>query len=134
MKYIILVPDGLADEPLKELSGKTPMEAARTPNMDHLAQKGLSALVQTIPDGMPPGSDIGNLALMGYDPKKNFSGRASLEAANLGIKLRGDEIVFRCNLVTIKNEKMADYSAGHISTDEAKNLIEHLERVIDWPD
>ena len=134
MKYIILVPDGLADEPLKELEGKTPMEAAHTPNMDYLAQNGFSALVQTIPDGLPPGSDIGNLALMGFDPKKNFSGRASLEAANLGIKLKNDEIVFRCNLVTIKGGIMVDYSAGHISTDESKNLIEHLERAIDWPD
>jgi len=134
MKYIILVPDGLADEPLKELGGKTPMEAARTPNMDHLAQNGLSALVQTIPDGLPPGSDIGNLALMGYDPTKNFSGRASLEAANLGIKLKDDEVVFRCNLVTVKDGRMADYSAGHISTDEAKNLIEHLDHLLDWPD
>jgi len=134
MKYIILVPDGLADEPLKELKGKTPMEAARTPNMDSLAQKGLSALVQTIPDGLPPGSDVGNLALMGYDPRKNFSGRASLEAANLGIKLKDDEVVFRCNLVTVKDGIMNDYSAGHISSDEAKNLIEYLERAIDWPD
>jgi 2,3-bisphosphoglycerate-independent phosphoglycerate mutase len=134
MKYIILVPDGLADEPLKELGGKTPMEAARTPNMDYLAQNGFSALTQTIPDGMPPGSDIGNLALMGYDPQKNFSGRASLEAANLGIKLKNDEVVFRCNLVTVNDGIMKDYSAGHISSDEAKNLIEHLERAIDWPD
>ena len=134
MKYIVLVPDGLADEPLKELGGKTPMEAAHTPQMDFLAQHGLSALTKTIPDGMPPGSDIGNLALMGYDPQKNFSGRASLEAANLGIKLKDDEVVFRCNLVTIKKGKMEDYSAGHISSDEAKNLIEHLERAIDWPD
>jgi 2,3-bisphosphoglycerate-independent phosphoglycerate mutase len=134
MKYIVLVPDGLADEPLKELGGKTPMEAARTPNMDYMAQKGFSALTQTIPDDMLPGSDIGNLALMGYDPKKNFSGRASLEAANLGIKLKNDEVVFRCNLVTVNDEIMVDYSAGHISSDEAKNLIEHLERAIDWPD
>src|ERR1039457_6396721 len=97
MKYIVLVPDGLADEPLKELGGKTPMEAAKTPHMDYLAQNGFSALTQTIPDGMSPGSDIGNLALMGYDPKKNFSGRASLEAANIGLKLKEDEVVFRCN-------------------------------------
>jgi len=110
------------------------MEAARTPNMDYLAQHGFSALTQTIPDGMSPGSDIGNLALMGYDPKENFSGRASLEAANLGIKLKDDEVVFRCNLVFVKGGIMADYSAGHISSDEAKNLIEHLERAIDWPD
>ncbi len=134
MKYIILVPDGLADEPLKELGGKTPMEAARTPNMDYLAQRGFSALTQTIPDGMSPGSDIGNLALMGYDPRKNFSGRASLEAASMGIKLKDDEVVFRCNLVTVKDGIMIDYSAGHISSDEAKNLIEHLERALDWPD
>jgi 2,3-bisphosphoglycerate-independent phosphoglycerate mutase len=134
MKYIVLVPDGLADEPLKELGGKTPMEAARTPNMDYLARNGLSALTQTIPDGMAPGSDIGNLALMGYDPAKNFSGRASLEAANLGIKLKDDEVAFRCNLVTVKDGIMVDYSAGHISSDEAKNLIEHLGRDLDWPD
>ncbi len=134
MKYIILVPDGLADEPVKELGGKTPMEAAHTPNMDFLAQNGFCALTQTIPDGLPPGSDIGNLALLGYDPRKNFSGRASLEAANLGIKLKSDEVVFRCNLVTVKDGKMFDYSAGHISSDEAKNLIEHLERTLDWPD
>jgi len=134
MKYVVLVPDGLADEPLKELAGKTPMEAALTPNMDFLAQNGFSALTQTIPDGLPPGSDVGNLALMGYDPMKDLSGRASLEAANLGIKLKDDEVVFRCNLVTVDGAKMIDYSAGHISTDEAKNLIEHLERAIDWPD
>jgi 2,3-bisphosphoglycerate-independent phosphoglycerate mutase len=134
MKYIVLVPDGLADDPVHELGGKTPLEAAKTPNMDYLAQHGFSALVQTIPDGLPPGSDIGNLALMGYDPAKNFSGRASLEAANQGIKLKDDEVVFRCNLVTIRDKKMADYSAGHISSDEAKNLIEHLDHSIDWPD
>jgi len=153
MKYIILVPDGLADQPLKELGGKTPMEAARTPHMDFMAKHGFSALTQTIPDGMPPGSDIGNLALMGYDPKKDLSGRASLEAANVGIKLKDDEVVFRCNLVTVRelspsggmspsvqgdsslpDFQMLDYSAGHISSDEAKNLIEHLERALDWPD
>ncbi len=134
MKYLVLVPDGLADRPLKELGDKTPMEAAQTPNMDFLAQNGLSALVQTIPDGMPPGSDIGNLSLFGYDPKTNFSGRASLEAANLGIKLKEDEVVFRCNLVTVNDGIMVDYSAGHISSDESKNLIEHLDRAIDWPD
>ena len=95
MKYLILVPDGLADEPLKALGGKTPLEAADTPHMDYLAQNGLSALVRTIPNGVPPGSDIGNLSLLGYDPKKNFSGRASLEAANLGVKLKDDEVAFR---------------------------------------
>jgi len=134
MKYLILVPDGLADEPLEALGGKTPMEAADTPNMDYLAQNGFSSLVQTIPEGQPPGSDIGNLALLGYDPGKHFSGRASLEAANLGISLKNDEVAFRCNLVTVKDGTMIDYSAGHISSDEAKNLIEYLQRAIDWPD
>src|SRR6185295_684051 len=121
------VPDGMADEPISALGRKTPMEAARTPNMDELASKGLSALVQTIPSGMPPGSDIGNLALMGYDPKTNFSGRAPLEAASMGIKLKADEIAFRCNLITEDEGRMDDYSAGHISTDEAKMLIKDLE-------
>src|SRR5471030_2620167 len=109
MKYIVLVHDGLADEPLKELGGKTPMEEADTPNMDYLAQHGFSGLVKTIPDGLPPGSDIGNLALLGYDPTKDFSGRAPLETANQGIKLADDEVVFRCNLVTIKDGVMVDY-------------------------
>ncbi len=134
MKYIILVPDGMADEPVAQLNGQTPLQAANTPNMDFLAQGGLSALVQTIPQGMSPGSDIGNLALMGYDPKVNFSGRAPLEAASLGVKLRDDEVAFRCNLITEEDGLMNDYSAGHISTDEAKVLIEYLQRMIDWPD
>lgn len=134
MKYIVLVPDGMADEPIAALGEKTPLEAANTPHMDFLASHGLSALVQTIPHGMPPGSDIGNLALMGYDPMVNFSGRAPLEAANFGIKLKEDEIAFRCNLITEQDGSMDDYSAGHISTDEAKILIKDLERAIAWPD
>ncbi len=135
MKYILLVPDGMADEPVAQLDGKTPLEAAHTPHMDYLARHGLCGLVQTIPDGMPPGSDVGNLALMGYDPKVNFSGRAPLEAANLGITLQDDEVAFRCNLITTDdNGMMVDYSAGHITTEEAQNLIEFLERAIDWPD
>ena len=128
MKYIILVPDGLADRPIKELGGKTPLEAAKTPFMDAMAADGFSGLVKTIPDGLPPGSDIGNLALMGYNPKKNFSGRASLEAANMGIQLKSDEVVFRCNLITAKNDILTDYSAGHITTQEAKIIINDLQK------
>ena len=134
MKYIILVPDGLADEPIDQLGGKTPLEAAQTPHMDFLASRGISALVQTIPEGMAPGSDVGNLALMGYDPKINFSGRAPLEAASLGVKIRDDEVAFRCNLITEKDGMIVDYSAGHIPSDEAQVLIEYLQRAIDWPD
>lgn len=126
MKYIVLVPDGMADEPLMQLGGKTPLEAAHTPHMDFLVKNGLSGLVQTIPDGFPPGSDIGNLALMGYDPKICFSGRSPLEAANMGIMLAEDEVAFRCNLTTIVDEKMVDYSAGHITSEEAADLITAL--------
>lgn len=123
MKYIIIVPDGMADNPLEELGNKTPLEVAHTTNMDYLAQKGAVGLVKTIPDNMKPGSDVGNLSIMGYNPKKYLCGRAPLEAANLNIKLKDDEVAFRCNLVTIVNDKMGDYSAGHISTKEAAILI-----------
>ena len=97
MKYIIIVPDGMADYPIKELGDKTPLEAARRTNMDYLAQQGMTGLLQTIPEGMNPGSDIGNLALLGYNPAECYSGRAPLEAANLNVRLADDEIAFRCN-------------------------------------
>jgi 2,3-bisphosphoglycerate-independent phosphoglycerate mutase len=124
MKYIILVPDGVADEPIASLGGKTPLEAAKTPNMDWLAQHGLSALVKIIPDGLPPGSDIGNMSVLGYDPAKGFTG--PLEAANLGINLADDELAIRCNLVTVKDGVMIDYSAGHISVDDATAIMKTL--------
>ena len=130
MKYIIIVPDGMADWPIEQIGNKTPLEAAQTTNMDFLAQNGMTGQVQTIPLGMPPGSDIGNLAIMGYDPKTCFSGRAPLEAANLGIELSQGEIAFRCNLVTVENNKMIDYSAGHIQTAEADKLIHALNEEI----
>ncbi len=133
MKYIVIVPDGMADYPLEELGHKTPLEAAHRNNMDYLAQHGFVGLVQTIPDGMSPGSDIGNLALLGYNPKECFSGRAPLEAANLNIMLADDEIAFRCNLVTVENSKMIDYSAGHIGTKEAAILINDLNKYLDSP-
>ncbi len=132
MKYIILVPDGVADEPVKELGGKTPLEAARTPNMDFLARQGYSALVRTIPRGMAPGSDVGNLSLMGYDPS-TLSGRAPLEAANLGIELKAGQVAFRCNLVTVQDGAMLDYSAGHISIDEAALIMKDLARELNAP-
>ena len=130
MKYIVIVPDGMADQPVPELGNKTPLEAARTTNMDYLAQHGMTGLIRTIPDNMKPGSDIGNMALMGYDPKKYHSGRAPLEAANLNIELAPDEVAFRCNLVTIADQKMLDYSAGHIKTKEASLLIDALNEEI----
>ncbi len=127
MKYVVIVPDGMADEPIERLGGRTPLEAARTPFMDLLGRQGRVGMVQTIPAGMPPGSDVGNLSVMGYDPAKVLTGRAPLEAANLGITLEDDEVAFRCNLVTTRDGRMVDYSAGHISTAEAGILIRDLQ-------
>lgn len=134
MKYIVIVPDGMADQPIEELGHKTPLEASHRTNMDHLAQNGLTGLIKTIPDNFYPGSEIGNLSLLGYKPELYFTGRAPLEAANLGIDLKEDEIAFRCNLVTITEGKMADYSAGHISTKEAGELIASINEKIGEPD
>ena len=131
MKYIVIVPDGMADYPIEVLGNKTPLEVAHRTNMDYLAQHGFCGLVQTIPPKMKPGSDIGNLALMGYDPRKYFSGRAALEAASMGIQLASDEIAFRCNLVTVENHQMVDYSAGHIASKEASILIDELNKNLD---
>lgn len=130
MKYIVVIPDGMADYPIAEIGDKTPLQIARTPNMNHLAQHGCTGLVQTIPSGMKPGSDVGNMAILGYDPKTYLTGRAPLEAANLNIVLHDDEVAFRCNLVTVENGKMIDYSAGHIPTKEASILIEALNASI----
>ncbi len=130
MKYIILVGDGMGDFPLKELDGRTPLEAALTPGMDFIAQHGEMGLVQTIPQGMEPGSDVANMSLLGYRPESQYTGRGPIEAASLGIQLRPEDVAFRCNLVTIERREdrliMVDYSAGHISTEEAHELIKDL--------
>jgi len=128
MKYIVLVPDGMADYPVEKLGGKTPLDVAETPNMDYVVKNGLLAQVTTIPDRMAPASDVANLSIIGYDPREFYSGRAPLEAAYLGVDLTAQDVAFRCNLVTIADEKMADYSAGHISTHEASVLIQELNR------
>ncbi len=132
MKYVVIIGDGMADRPLKELDGKTPLQVAFTPNMDKLAKKGILGMVRTIPEGFSPGSDVANLSILGYDPKVYYSGRAPLEAASMGIHLEDSDVAYRCNLVTIKYSKthtraiMEDYSAGHISTEEAKELIDSI--------
>ena len=132
LKYIILVGDGMGDLPLEELNGRTPLEVATTPAMDHLASHGELFLLHTIPAGFPPGSDVANLSLLGYLPEECYSGRAPLEAASMGVNLGADEIAFRCNLVTLQTESerriMVDYSAGHITTEEARVLIEELHK------
>jgi 2,3-bisphosphoglycerate-independent phosphoglycerate mutase len=127
-KYVIIVPDGAADQPLEELGGKTPIESAETPNMDRISTEGRQGLVRTVPEGFEPGSDVAQMSLLGYDPTRYYSGRASIEAAAQGIRLGLEDWVFRCNLVTIADGKMADHSAGHISTEEGSKLIEELNQ------
>ncbi|MBM3290077.1 MAG: cofactor-independent phosphoglycerate mutase [Candidatus Hydrogenedentes bacterium] len=134
MKYIVLLGDGMADFAIPELGGRTPIEAAKTPAMDEIARRGICALFNPIPDDLPPGSDIGNLSLFGYDPHQTFTGRAPLEAARQGILLRDDQVAFRCNLVTIENGTMRSFTSGHISTPEAAQIIPSLnEAFADLP-
>lgn len=128
MKYIVLVGDGMADYPVKELGERTPLEAARTVNMDYIAQNGMLGRVKTIPEKMSPASDVANLSILGYDPALYYTGRGPLEAANLGIGLEDEDVAFRCNLITFSGDTLVDYSAGHISTEEAAQLIEHVDK------
>ena len=130
IKYIVLLGDGMADLPIPELGGKTPLQAANTSNMDRLARGGEIGLVKTIPDGFLPGSDVANLAVFGYDPAKYFTGRAPLEAASMGVDLGPDDVAFRCNLVTIEDAVMVDFSAGHISSEEAAVLIRDINQAL----
>lgn len=127
MKFIVILGDGMADRPIESLKGKTPLQVARTPNMDLVAREGKSGLAITVPECMPPGSDVANLSVMGYDPHKYYTGRAPLEAAAMGVKLEEDDIAFRCNFVTVEKGIMKDYSAGHITNDEGKELIRDLK-------
>ena len=128
MKYIILVGDGMADYPIVELNNKTPLEAARTPNMDFIARYGMLGRVKTIPEKMAPASDVANMSILGYDPQEYYTGRGPLEAANLGIELEDRDIAFRCNFITTNNDILVDYSAGHITTKETGILINFLNR------
>jgi 2,3-bisphosphoglycerate-independent phosphoglycerate mutase len=127
MKLVVLLGDGMADLPLAALQGKTPLQAAKKPNMDRLARQGKSGLAQTVPEGFPPGSDVANLCVLGYSPARHYSGRAPLEAAAMGVPLGEADIAFRCNFVTIEGGIMKDYSAGHITTEEGRELIEALQ-------
>ncbi len=131
MKYVILVGDGMGDLPMAELDNQTPLQAATTPLLDELCRKGELFLARTVPEGYPPGSDVANLSLLGYRPDLYYTGRAPLEASAMGIQLREDETAFRCNLVTLREEQqkttMVDYSAGHITTKEAEELINTLQ-------
>jgi 2,3-bisphosphoglycerate-independent phosphoglycerate mutase len=128
MKYVIIIPDGAADEPIEQFGGKTVFEAADIPNIDHLSKTGRLGLVQTVPAKMSPGSDVAMMSLLGYDPKRYYTGRAPLEAVAMNIQLEPTDWVFRCNLVTIADNKMADHSAGHISSPEGAKIIEDLNK------
>jgi len=126
MKYCVIVPDGLADDPREELDGKSPVEAASTPNLDRIAREGRLGQVTLIPKNMDPGSDVANMAVLGYDPKQYYTGRAPLEATSMGIALGTKDWAVRCNLVTVSEGLMDDYSAGHISTQEATLVMDLL--------
>jgi len=132
MKYVILIGDGMGDYPVDSLSGRTPLEAAKTPNMDWIVEHGEVGRAKTIPDGCEAGSDTANLSILGYDPAGVLTGRGPLEAASLGIQLSSADVAYRCNLVTLSGREpdvvMEDYSAGHVSTDEARTLILDLDR------
>ena len=132
MKYIVILGDGMADEPVQALNGKTPLEAASIPTMDELASKGEMGTVQNVPAGMAPGSDVANLSVLGYDPTESYSGRSPLEALSIGIDMDEDDMVFRCNVVTLSEEEpygkktILDHSSGEISTQDADILMDTI--------
>ena len=131
VKYVVCVPDGCADEPCDDLGGRTPLEVARTPVLDGLAARGEVGRAGVIPEGMPPGSDVGNMSILGYDPAEFHTGRAPIEAASLGLKLPADRLAYRCNLVTVGDDAgmptMVDFAGGHPSTGDASAVIEALD-------
>lgn len=130
-KIAILVGDGMADYPIKELGGKTPLEFAKTPHMDFIAKNGLLGLTKTVPEGMNPGSDTANLSIFGCNPRYYYTGRAPLEALNMGIKLGNQDVAYRCNLVTIDDDgRMVDFSANHIESEFTKAVIDELKKNI----
>jgi len=129
MKYIVVVGDGMADYPINELDGRTPLEVAEKPNMDFIAEEGRCGLLRTLKKGMPLGSDIANLRILGYDTEKYYTGgRGPLEAASIGISLGRYDIAFRCNLITVEDGRIKDHSAGHISSNEGEKLIEYINK------
>ncbi|MDD2498955.1 MAG: phosphoglycerate mutase, partial [Desulfitobacteriaceae bacterium] len=133
MKYVVLLGDGMADYPLKQLGGLTPLSYAQKPNMNRLAKNSVLGMVKTIPDGFPPGSDVANLSVLGYAPEEYYTGRSPLEAVSLGVELGENDVSLRCNLVTLSAESdyqdktMVDYSSEEITSDEAALLIKAID-------
>jgi 2,3-bisphosphoglycerate-independent phosphoglycerate mutase len=131
VKYLVLVPDGCADEPLAELDGRTPLEAAHMPRLAALAARGEVGRAEVIPPGLPPGSDVGNLAILGYDPAEFHTGRAPIEAAAMGVELAPDEVAYRCNLVTIDDRgTMVDFAAGHVTSEQSRPIVAALDAAL----
>ena len=130
MKYIVICGDGMADEPIAELGGKTPLEYAKTPNMDRIAREGACGLLRTIPDNYEAGSDIANMSILGYVPEKYYTGRGPLEALSMGVDLAPGDVAYRCNLVTVEDNTMVDFSAGHISSEDGAELFLSLQQEI----
>src|SRR5437763_11306910 len=128
MKYAIVIPDGCADEPQEALGGKTPLQAAHKPNMDRIAQTGFVGRSNNVPASLTPASDVATLSLFGYDPLQVYTGRAPLETAAMGIALGPRDWAVRCNLVTVENEEMRDFTAGHINNADGKALIEDVQK------
>src|SRR4051812_33714071 len=127
MKYVVCVPDGASDEPVEELGGRTPLEVAAMPTLTALAAAGEVGRAATIPPGFPPGSDVGNMSILGFDPARYHTGRAPIEAAALGIELDPDQVAYRCNLVTVEDGTMVDFAGGHPSSEDAAKVIAALQ-------
>lgn len=130
MKYVFFIPDGVGDYPIPKLGNQTVLEYAKIPNLNSAAQKGFVGLLQTVPQGMDPGSDVAGLSLMGFDPRRYYTGRAPLEAASMGVKLKPNEVAFRANTVTITDGKMADYSGGHPASEKSAKFIRALHEKV----
>ena len=135
MKYVVVLGDGMADEPIPELGGKTPLEYAKTPVMDRLSNMSEIGMVQTVPKGMKPGSDVANLAVIGYDPQKYYSGRSPLEALSIGVAMQDTDVALRCNIVTITEEDkpfeeqvILDHSSSEIETEDSAILLEEVKK------
>ena len=126
MKHIIILGDGMADEPIRSLGGLTPLQYAKTPYMDELARQGVTGRMKTVADGFHPGSEVANMAVLGYDLPTVYEGRGVLEAASIGVELQPGDMAMRCNLICVEEEILKNHSAGHITTEEADELIHSL--------
>src|SRR5947199_1535989 len=133
MRYAIVIPDGCAEEPQPSLGGRTPLQAAHKPNMDRVARQGVVGRSNNVPAPLTPASDVATLSLFGYDPLQVYTGRAPLEAAAMGVSLGPDDWAVRCNLVTVEDEEMRDFTAGHITNDDGKALMETVRTELGGP-